>query len=221
MKRSADDNSGCASICKTFAVDTDRDGTETDNLIAKELSQSSIDERQKAYEDFHGISQAKDEDPIHVDKCLADLEVEINKIRKSTAYEKVLFLNPKYAKERRFRLMFLRATQFDVIKAAVKVIRHFDLKLELFGMDKLAKNRLTLLDDLLVEEDDKAFLLGGLAQILPKKDRSGRPIFFYQQTLALNNYTSQQSMVSEFACLSFCRLLGRYTTFSHKFRVPI
>jgi hypothetical protein len=59
---------------------------------------------------------------------------------------------------------------------------HFQHKLDLFGIEKLAK-RITL-DDL--DEDDKAALLSGSVHMLRQKDRSGRTVSFSIQERSYN-----------------------------------
>jgi hypothetical protein len=149
-----------------------RPATETDALLAKELNELSLDEREKVYEDIHGIPRLVEEEPVFVDKALDGLEEALSKIPKKVAYNQALFLSPTYVQDPKFRLMFLRAELFHVERAASRVVSYFEQKLELFGIDKLGRDiRYEDLDD-----DDRAAVMTGALQILPEKDRSGRLI---------------------------------------------
>jgi hypothetical protein len=46
-------------------------------------------------------------------------------------------MNSKYVENRLFRLAFLRADSFDARKAGLRIVRFFQLQLDLFGEDKL------------------------------------------------------------------------------------
>jgi hypothetical protein len=76
-------------------------------------------------------------------------------------------------KDRVLRLKFLRAESFIAKQAADRMIRFFDIKLFLFGKDKLCKD-ITIKD---LDYDDMATLEAGFLQLLPVRDRSGRCIF--------------------------------------------
>ena len=68
--------------------------------------------------------------------------------------------------------MFLRRHEFEVDKAAARMVTYFENKNLLFGEEKLVK-KLTV-DDLL--PDDMAELKSGFFQQLSEKDMQGRPI---------------------------------------------
>ncbi|KAL3908403.1 MAG: hypothetical protein SGARI_003077 [Bacillariaceae sp.] len=92
----------------------------------------------------------------------------------TSAYNMALAMNPDYVQDHAFRLMFLRASHFDIDQAAKRLLGHFAKKLELFGAQKLVKT--ITLDDL--DADDKECLHCGQSQLLPYRDRSGRAVFF-------------------------------------------
>jgi hypothetical protein len=145
-----------------------------DNLRVEELNQLSKDERERAQDEVHCVVDGLvDEEPEHVEKMLAQMEEEISKNRKKFAYDRALFLSPSYIRDRDFALMFLRSTDFHPTKAAECMIAHFELKLELFGLECLA--RAVTLEDL--NEDDIVTLEAGNCQCLSEKDRGGRAVF--------------------------------------------
>jgi hypothetical protein len=117
-------------------------------------------------------------------------EKEIAKVRKQSMYNRALFLAPRHVKDKKLRLMFLRAEYFDAANAAQRMIRYFEKKRELWGDSKLGKT--ITLDDF--DEDDIACLKTGSLQYSDASDRAGRPIIFLFQKYA--NYDRwQKSLV--------------------------
>ena len=143
-------------------------------LLAKELNEMSIQEREQMYEEIHGVDEEFPETPESVAKSLAELDIELNQIKKKPAYDLALHLAEDYVTSRKFRLMFLRADRFQTKNAARRIISYFEYKLDLFGSDKLV--RPITLDDL--SADDLASLRSGAMQILRYRDKSGRAVVF-------------------------------------------
>ena len=166
-----------------------REISPADALLVEELNALSPKERELVFEDVHGVADVIDEDPEFVRQCLVEMESAIGRIKKKTAYNRALFLSPTLVKDRKFRLMFLRADRFVPSNAAQRIVNHFDCKLELFGEEKLAKT-LTLED---LDEDDHHALRSGSFQFLPQQDRAGRTVAFVSQNLY--NYRSSMSQV--------------------------
>jgi hypothetical protein len=148
--------------------------TSSDILMAQEMNALSSDEREKVFEDIHGIPRVVEETPASVKRALQDLDGELTRILKKPAYDKALFLSPKYVIDRKLRLMFLRAQGFQANHAATHMVEHFEQKLELFGPDKLGKT-ITLED---LSEDDVSALSMGSAYFLSSSDRAGRRVLF-------------------------------------------
>jgi hypothetical protein len=88
--------------------------------------------------------------------------------------------------------MFLRSVSFDLIHGAQRIVKYFEQKLELFGMDKLVKS-MTYND---LSEDDLEVLLSRCMQILPVPDSSGRKVVFSAPTYYYDKYKTQLNMVS-------------------------
>jgi len=147
-------------------------------IIAKEMKELSLGERENAYEEIHGVAREQAEDAQFIRDCCDKLDKEIKRITNISArhaYDRCAFLNPKYVKSTSFRLLFLRADHYDAQRAANRIMHHFTKKLELFGYDMLAKD--VTWDDL--SDDDRASVEGGGGQFFPTaKDRTGRAIFF-------------------------------------------
>ena len=101
-----------------------------DRLLAKEMLNLSVNEREKLYEELHCVQNDFEEVPGFVDNSLTELEKEIQKIHQRSCYNKALFLNPSLVKGRPFQLKFLRASRFDVKYAAFRVRCYRSLHLE-------------------------------------------------------------------------------------------
>jgi hypothetical protein len=148
-------------------------------LLVEELNTLSLQERQQVEEEVHGVADEIKEDEQFVEEKLEELNLQINKIRKKPAYDLAFFLYPAYVTDRAFLLMVLRSLSFDVALTAKKVVKHFEVKLEYFGMDKLVRD--IAYKDL--DEDDRANVRGS-HWWLRSKDRAGRCIFFVVQKAA-------------------------------------
>ena len=89
-------------------------------------------------------------------------------------------------------MMFLRAEEYDPSDAAERMIRFFEFKKELFGVEKLVKD--IALDDM--DEDDMHFLGNGYCQVSPYTDTAGRTIFvFIQKRKTLGKTYEYESLV--------------------------
>jgi hypothetical protein len=152
---------------------------EIDALIAKEMSRLSTAEREKALDDLHGIGGVEEEDPAFVISCLEELEDHLTKIKLDTAYALAEAISRQYISAKKFRMMFLRADRYEPKEAAERMIRFFELKKRLFGVQKMLKE--ITLDDL--DDDDVATLKTGCAQVSPCNDMAGRPVAVFLQKL--------------------------------------
>ena len=163
---------------------------DADALIAEQLSRMSSVDREKALFDLHGVpdSLVKETQEL-VARSLEEFDCKIKQIKKKDAYDAALLQDPSYVSDRRFRLKFLRTTNFDPTWAAKKFAQFFERKLELFGKDKLTKD-ITLND---LDHADIECLESGFCTILPLQDGAGRPIICWTQRLIGN--ASLQSAV--------------------------
>ena len=134
----------------------------------------SIQERERVYEEIHGVDQDIPETPEIISRSLQEFEVELSKFKNKPAYDLAYQLNVSFVSNDKFRLMFLRATRFQTKAAAEKMVSYFEYKLDLFGPDKLVK-RITLAD---LSADDVISLRNGAIQVLPRRDKSGRAVVF-------------------------------------------
>ena len=154
--------------------------TNYDIELAKEMNQLSVQEREKVYEDIHGVAETQEETPEFIAKAIQDMDACIEKSSKAKrrAYDRAIFFRPTLAHDTKFKLMFLRADQYDALKASKRYLKYYMDKLELFGETKLMSD-ITL--DYLTEDDLDLFRTGWGIE-LPHKDQVGRPIWFFDMT---------------------------------------
>ena len=145
-----------------------------DAVLANELNELSLEQREKVYYDVHGVSEALEETMECIRKSLQEIDTEISKIHPKAAYDRAneQTENPGYVNDPKFLLKFLRADNFNCKRAAERVVRFLDEKLRLFGPAKLAKE-LHIND---MDEENRKCLESGVIQILPSRDRAGRAI---------------------------------------------
>ena len=156
------------------------DGTSWESILARHMLNLSLQEREKAYEDIHGISPnsgTEFEAPDFLQQCLDAFEIQLQKKKdsmknKTSAYELAEQQNMEYVSNRDFRLMFLRADEFRIDDAVSRFFNFFEFKKLCFGPEKLCKNiQYSDLDDI-----DKDLLDRGIDTVLPLKDNPGRKI---------------------------------------------
>jgi hypothetical protein len=150
---------------------------ESDLMLAREMAALSMEEREKVLDDIHGVAQVQEETPEFVAQCIYQMDLALSKIPKSKrrALDRAIFLKPSILTDEKFKLMFLRSDLYDPKKAAKRMVKYFEEKLLLFGDGKLAK-KITL--DFLEEQDMEILNVMGCV-ILPNKDQTGRPIWFF------------------------------------------
>lgn len=142
-------------------------------LIASEMNNLSLEERKAIFDDVHGVNVTQQEEtPQAVASWLQDFRDAVRKIRYKPEYEKAAFLNPDYVLDPKIALMFLRSEDYNPRKAARRIVNHYKYKMELFGIDKLA--RPITFDDL--DKEDREAALTGFYQKLYLPDQSGRPV---------------------------------------------
>jgi hypothetical protein len=154
----------------------------SEKMIAEELSKLSLQDREKAYEDVHGVRNLVEESQQLIEKSLLDMEQELKSVDNRFAYDEAERVSKDYVSCRKLRLMFLRATLFDPKKAASRLVDFFNFKLELFGAEKLVKN-ITYED---LGEDGMEAMKEGAQQILPSRDSQGRAVVISNQSLFLS-----------------------------------
>lgn len=149
-----------------------------DQLLAREMNKLSVVERNDLLDEIHGVAVDAVETPDTVGRALKEMREVLSaassiKPKDKRAWNLAMFLRPTLEQDDQLLLFFLRGERSDPTKAARKLCQHFDHKLELFGISKLAKPRITLPD---LSEDDMVSLRAGFFQVLGV-DKSGRCVF--------------------------------------------
>ena len=148
-------------------------------IDSSDFNQLSRQEREEGLSDLHGVAESIQEDPLFVQEKLDQLEKDLSFITHRSALDRALFLNPHYVMNRNFRLSFLRADRFDTLKAARRMVDHFEAKLELFGFECLGRS-ITIKD---LDKDTEELLRSGSFWLMDMCDRSGRRIFLHSGAL--------------------------------------
>ncbi|CAJ1967436.1 unnamed protein product [Cylindrotheca closterium] len=144
-----------------------------DTELANSLEKLCLVEREKALFDLHGISSGnQNHDAVPQQQWMDTMKEQLSKKKHGTAYELAEKLDFAYVSDPVLMDMFLKACDFDPFEASEKMIYFFELKRQIFGVQKLVKD--ITLDDL--DEKDKDYLINGSIQILPFGDMSGRDI---------------------------------------------
>lgn len=172
---------------------TDEGQRQLDKMLANELNQMSIQQREKVYEEIHGVNRVLEESPSLLNEGLFRLDQVLQGIYPKPAYDQAFRQNASYCLNPKLRLAFLRAEYFDASRAAVRMVKFFEGKLEYFGPDALGRD-LRLNEDM--DEDDRKCLQAGHLQILPARDRAGRAVFCDFQATFPTCYKQARNMVS-------------------------
>lgn len=161
-----------------------------DRALAAELNQLSFEERERTWDEIHGVAPIQKETPEFLNDKLAELQEVIASTPLDQKKMYVEALNdPKgqfYVTSPQFQLQFLRAERFDVTKAATRLLLCCEKKVQFFGRPSL--NRPLRLSDL--NADERKTLKGGAFQVLSQRDRSGRLIVIDTSLCGPKLYTS-------------------------------
>ena len=165
---------------------------DADALLANELNQMSLEERERTYEEIHGVGRILEETPDMIDHHLRQMDEALSRLPLNAAYMMAFQRDPEYVTNPRFRLMFLRSTNFDVELAAQKLLDFLQGKLELFGQQTLTRS--LYLSDL--DPDDLACLKSGAYQLLPGRDSAGRAVIVDFHLIVEQCYKHPKNLVS-------------------------
>ncbi|KAL3933087.1 MAG: hypothetical protein SGBAC_010549 [Bacillariaceae sp.] len=156
-----------------FTTEDQKGKEEVDTLLSEALNDLSFEERQMHQEAVHGVADKIVENVTFINTTLQELDNTLLLNKKGRTFEAAEMMSKEYVSARPFRLMFLRANRYDAKVAADQMLRFFDVKKKLFGMDKLVKD-ITIED---LDEDDVECLRCGYLQWVGR-DRVGRQIMF-------------------------------------------
>eukprot|EP00980_Cylindrotheca_fusiformis_P029225 scaffold22759_cov98-Cylindrotheca_fusiformis.AAC.2 len=144
-----------------------------DKMLAAELEKLSLEEREKVYEDVHGVSDVIQETPELIANCLEQMDREIGLITSKDAYAQAKLQSSNNMINQKFRLAFLRSTSFNPKLAALHLVEYFRCKLETLGTEQLVKNQIAVED--LGAAATRVLELGSV-QVLPNRDSKGRAV---------------------------------------------
>jgi hypothetical protein len=162
-----------------------------EELVLDALNLLSLADRSRIEHELHGIESwasgaasdknkhgvRDDETPDFQRRHLDRMDQELTRLRSERSWSLQLAAldmaesqNPGYIQNPEFRTQFLRSEYWDAPRAALRLALFLDLKLELFGEDKITRDiRLTDL-----QPPDIELLKLGYIQRLPARDRAGR-----------------------------------------------
>jgi hypothetical protein len=165
--------------------------------IAKEMNRLSLQDREKIYEEVHGVSDRIAETPELIERAMAELESQIQATRHKPAYDMAVAMEQEqqqspngggspreeeepsasssssYTNDFKFRLAFLRGAEFNMTVAIKGYIGWWEWKLELFGPEKLLQRHIRFKD---LTRTAQSLVKSGWNQILPGRDSRGRVV---------------------------------------------
>jgi len=175
---------------------------EIDAVLSEAMNNLTFEERQEQQDILHGVDNEIKEETAFVDKALRELDAHLIREKAGSVYEIAQRMNPAYVNSRAFEIMFLRGNRYDTKASANQMLKFFEMKQQLFGNEKLAKD--ITIDDL--DEDDREALKVGAIQ-LAGRDTSNRQIIMkmpgirkfkvLQNELRARFYTAMQALRSE------------------------
>eukprot|EP00980_Cylindrotheca_fusiformis_P017568 scaffold5516_cov105-Cylindrotheca_fusiformis.AAC.2 len=151
-----------------------------DAVLAVELGKLSRKEREKVYEDVHGVSDVIQETPEFIADCLEQMDREIDIFKNMDAYEQAKLQSSNLMMNREYRLAFLRSTLFNAKKAALHLLQYLCYKQEILGTEQPSKYRISFED--LGPTSTRILKLGSI-QVLPNRDSKGRAIVVFSPSL--------------------------------------
>ena len=179
---------------RPFPPQEDLKSRGADLLRTRALLKMSHDERNEALADVHCLVRRKNsESLITEDEYLDEMNGAMSKLETKTAYERAKSPSA-YCDNKAFKLGFLRAERFQPGPAARRLTLFFETKLEVFGVDKLAK-KIDIND--LDSQDKECLLESGYVNRLQEKDRAGRNIirvWWPSQESTTNDFTLQNKV---------------------------
>jgi hypothetical protein len=154
--------------------------------LVRELHKMPTARQEAATKDVLGIPHSAVIGP----ELIGELWEHINNLEEKAAWDLAVQMDKEYTMSPKRAMSFLRSVEGKPKQAAKRMARHFQVKSDLFGSDKLVKD-IELAD---FDEYDMEALYSGGFQVLPSKDRAGRPILFGRYTLM--KYQEVKNMVS-------------------------
>jgi hypothetical protein len=178
------------------------DDDDPNAVIAQAMNILSVQEREHAYEDMHGVSSIVHETPELIVGTLDQMQLCLEKIKYKPAYNLAIAIQADYVRDPKLRLMFLRADRFDPELAAKRLIKFFDWKLKIFGKEKLCQWHIGYND---LDTNARIMVESGSYQVLPERDNRGRAILVVSANCVTQFHQNPQSLLqmTYYFCMSF------------------
>ena len=148
------------------------DPKDVDSLLAHELNEMTVQEREQAYDRLHGIRAVPDDEEQRVQAALIQMQIEVDNIQEKPAYNQALRIGSTYVFDQKFRRRFLWAEDLDPRKAAMRMIRFLQYASEAYGPKALL--RPIRYSDL--PPGAVSYFKSGSGLVLPARDPSGRRV---------------------------------------------
>jgi hypothetical protein len=154
-------------------------------VLAKEITSLSLTERDQVFQEIHGVRQHPQETPQYMQDRQQAMQAAIDAIpaSKRKAYNLALRMDPLYVHNAELRTRFLRCESWDAKKAAVRYLKHFQQKMDLFGRDLLCAT----IRQKHLSPDGRHAVMEGSSQ-MPVRDSTGRLV-----TMQFSNLNSNPS----------------------------
>ena len=148
------------------------DDENTEKFLSEKLNKLSLEERNRAMYELHGITDEQKEALEINEKKLVEMTQILDHTdeTKAAAYRMALAMDQEYVE--RIKLLCLHTDYHDSQKAAARMLAFFNFKLGLFGAGSIARD--ITFDDF--KEEDKVAIREGCMQLLPERDRAGRAV---------------------------------------------
>jgi len=146
-----------------------------DALLAQELNQLSLLDRERAVEEIHGIHSLSDAEAVvqHEREALVQMQLEIGKIPFKPVYDEALRMRSQYIHDPNFLLKFLRAEDLDARKAAIRMMKFLTHSArDLYG-PRILMRPIRYMD---LTPSAIALMREGNVTLLPSRDSSGRMV---------------------------------------------
>jgi hypothetical protein len=171
--------------------------------VARELRELPSAERERVWADLTGnkeistFEEVPKEDPEQIQACLRGLQEELLEFapkNPTKSLSAALMTSPDYVCNPQFMLRFLRAHELSVSSTVALMVRHFEMKRELFGADKIGRD--IVLSDL--NQEDIDVFANGVYRYLAGTDRAGRFITFldFTKSSSFVNNSGSRCLVS-------------------------
>jgi len=155
--------------------------------IVLQEEEMTLQERNEAYEDVHGVGKAVEETPELLSNSLEEMKdcLSATDHPDKKSYLIALQKNNDYVLSDRMLLPFLRCDRFEITKATKRYFKYYAMIERVFGQEALGRD--LLLTDL-TPEQQQHFVDEAHVQFLRQRDSMGRAIQFIDPMILMRMY---------------------------------